>query len=339
MNNLTKLWGSSFLRVGHESEAIRKDIADRVYRDRVKNLDENEIKNLGATGSVWKEFAQLNDRPPKPGESSLELINEIEEFKKNDTHKFDLYENSLSWEAFKIALTNSSTAIEGYLLSTKETKLIIQTFSANISSQIGFTDEYYNTVKEKLVDIEIENVKATVNHATAMQYILSNIKGKLDTEMIQDINSLIIPENSESWSVSGLGETPYRKVPIHVTGSSIVRPYPQEIKPLMTDLIEIYHSIYHESREHPLINIINLKYNFLFIHPFSDGNGRTARLILNMELFKLGYVGCNILFEEKNEYISHFERCFYFLEYEEAYLFYLERIKKMQHQNAAGFIE
>lgn len=224
--------------------------------------------------------------------------------------------------------------MEGHALSRNETKLVIDVFAENISTEIGFTEPDYEIAKPCLGNLKRNDVKATVNHATAMEYARAHRHHKLDIKMIQDINSLIDPDTNSGWSMKDL-ESPFRKCPIRVTNSCIVRPYPQEISSLMLFLL----ASYHESTELPLIKIINLFYNFLFIHPFADGNGHTARLLMNMELYKHGYVGCDVPLEDRPVYMSHFDRCFYYFDYQSPYLFFFNRIRKLQLRNASGNME
>jgi hypothetical protein len=336
MKNLTRLHESSLTEVGKDHEAIRKHLLHRVYTEKFKHLtSKEEMKQLALSGRVWKEFAELDERPSQPGSKSTLLINQIEKFSKTDPHKFDLFENSRSWRAFMIALTNSSLSIEGHTIPPGDTKILIDTFQDNISSEIGFTEDVYLQAKDYLGEIKEVDAKATVDHAAAMEHLKNNIKKSLDSKMVIEINNMINPPNKFDWCVSGLEDSEYRKTTIKVRTSSIVRPYPHEVSSLMNNLIQSYH----ESNHHPIVNIINLFYNFLFIHPFSDGNGRTARLLMNMELFKHGFVGCDVQLHDRREYMSHFDRCFYYFDYEPSYVFFLDRIRKLQLSNSNGNIE
>ena len=63
---------------------------------------------------------------------------------------------------------------------------------------------------------------------------------------------------------------------------------PEQVKPAMTDLIDRLRS-QEASGEHAIIIAANLHYEFVRIHPFDDGNGRMARLLMNLILMKHGY--------------------------------------------------
>ena len=70
-------------------------------------------------------------------------------------------------------------------------------------------------------------------------------------------------------------------------------------------------------------------YNFLFVHPFNYGNGRIARLILNKELYRFGYMGCIIPANERHMYLSTFDSAFYEHNYQPIYQYLFPRIEQV----------
>ena len=82
---------------------------------------------------------------------------------------------------------------------------------------------------------------------------------------------------------------------------------PEQVKPAMSDLIDWYRQT-EDAREHPIIIAGTFHYRFVRIHPFDDGNGRMARLLMNMILIKRGYTVAMIRSEGRSEYLDHLER-------------------------------
>lgn len=82
---------------------------------------------------------------------------------------------------------------------------------------------------------------------------------------------------------------------------------PELVKPEMTDLLDWYH----ESEgmgEHPIVLAAAFHYRFVAIHPFDDGNGRMARLLMNLILIRHGYTVAMIRAEDRGLYIDILER-------------------------------
>lgn len=90
----------------------------------------------------------------------------------------------------------------------------------------------------------------------------------------------------------------------------------------MNDLLKWYHS-----EEITLNKIIEFTCRFINIHPFIDGNGRTSRLLTNLELLKLGYPPITILTIDRLEYYQILDKS-YCGDYIPAYDFFYDHIIK-----------
>ncbi len=65
---------------------------------------------------------------------------------------------------------------------------------------------------------------------------------------------------------------------------------------------------FHTTPDNPLMVACDLHYEFVSIHPFTDGNGRTARLLFNFALLKNGYPLTVIHKEERKAYLTSLEK-------------------------------
>ena len=102
----------------------------------------------------------------------------------------------------------------------------------------------------------------------------------------------------------------YKTAPNNVrtsTGETYYFTPPDQVKSAMSDLIDWYKSKEREG-EHPIIIAATFHYRFVRIHPFDDGNGRMARLLMNMILIKHGYTVSLIRHENRDEYLGQLER-------------------------------
>jgi len=93
---------------------------------------------------------------------------------------------------------------------------------------------------------------------------------------------------------------------VRITGSRFIPPSPVELQPLLREFFSWHNS--NKARAHPveLAALAHLK--FVSIHPFSDGNGRISRLIMNFILKKHGYPMLNIDYKGRRAYYNALER-------------------------------
>lgn len=194
-------------------------------------------------------------------------------------------------ENYIIKNTYNSNAIEGNTLTEMETRVILET---------GIT------VAKKTLREHLE-VK---NHAEALLYI-EDLKNEILTEYdIKSIHSIILD------GIDRLNAGKYRSVDVRIGGATHEVTPAQLVPQEMTDLLAWY------SSEKPTINrIIEFTCKFINIHPFIDGNGRTSRLLTNLELLKLGFPPITILTLDRLEYYQALDKSYY-KDYSEAYDFY-----------------
>ena len=102
----------------------------------------------------------------------------------------------------------------------------------------------------------------------------------------------------------------YKTIPNNVrtsTGETYYFTPPEQVKQAMSDLIDWYRAKEREG-EHPIVIAATFHYRFVRIHPFDDGNGRMARLLMNMILIKHGYTVAMIRRENRDEYLGKLEQ-------------------------------
>ncbi len=121
-------------------------------------------------------------------------------------------------------------------------------------------------------------------------------------------NDAITPEGQPAKRLISIGT--YKTQPNNVrtsTGEIYYFTPPEQVKPAMSDLTDWYRKN-EEKGEHPIVMAATFHYRFVRIHPFDDGNGRMARLLMNMILTKHGYTLAIIPIEERGQYIQTLEQ-------------------------------
>ena len=172
--------------------------------------------------------------------------------------------------------TYNSNAIEGNTLTMSETKVVLEGI----------------TIGGKSVVEHLE----TINHRDAILFLEQLIIGKEDLSEwnIKNIHSLILKD------IDNQNAGKYRNENVIISGASHIPPSHIIIYELMQKLVVEYNREWNAF--HPVIKACLLHGEFVKIHPFIDGNGRTARLLLNFELMKYGYTPIIIKKTRRAEY-------------------------------------
>lgn len=95
----------------------------------------------------------------------------------------------------------------------------------------------------------------------------------------------------------------YRRIPVRIIGAKHEPVQPYLIHPNIELLLEKYKT----STEYIITRLARFYIEFEKIHPFIDGNGRTGRLLVNLELMKVGYPPINIKFADRISYYNAFD--------------------------------
>ncbi len=179
-------------------------------------------------------------------------------------------------KAFEVEYTHNSTAIEGNTLTLMETKVVLEDGIA-----IGGKS--------------LREIYEVVNHKKAYRYVKDCIsKGlALDENIVKDIHALLM----ENILTGGI----YRREEVAISGASHTPPAGNEMYAQIKNF-------YVELSQKNGLNGIELAAwthaEFVRIHPFLDGNGRTSRLLMNYQLMTKGFLPVSIAKEDRLAYYN-----------------------------------
>jgi len=192
-----------------------------------------------------------------------------------------LVKNLDDW--FRIELTYTSNAIEGNTLTRRETALVV---------------EKGLTVGGKSLSEHLE----AANHAKALDWVRQKIGRKpsdISLKNILHIHEIILR------GIDDANAGHFRSVPVRIAGSRTILPNPMKVPDLMGQFIKW---LADASDLHPVELAAEAHFQLVTIHPFVDGNGRSARLLMNMLLLMQGYPAAIIRKRDRLAYISALEQ-------------------------------
>ena len=179
-------------------------------------------------------------------------------------------------EKLIVEWTYHSNAIEGNTLTLSETKVVLEGITIGGKSMV-------------------EHLEA-INHREAILFIEELITNKepLSEWNIKNVHSLILR------GIDHANAGKYRCENVVISGANHIPPKSFMIGEFMQRLIAEYQNEW--KTIHPIVKATLLHGEFVKIHPFIDGNGRTSRLLLNFELMKNGYPPVIFKKEERAKY-------------------------------------
>ncbi len=183
-------------------------------------------------------------------------------------------------EEFMIEFTYNSNAIEGNTLTLKETAMALEGM----------------TVDQKPLKDHLE----AVGHRDAFLYVqdIATKDMPISESVIKNIHSLVLINRPEDKGV-------YRRIPVRIMGAYTEPLQPYMVQPAMEGLL------IEDKKRAETMNIIEriarFHLEFEGIHPFIDGNGRTGRLVLNLDLIRNGYPPINVKFTDRKRYYDAFD--------------------------------
>jgi len=199
-------------------------------------------------------------------------------------------------EYYRIGLTYSSNALEGNSITETETKIIL---------------EEGITIGGKTLREHYETVGHGESHNLMLKMAESSDKFKFTEDAIKELHDLFYYRINKSYAGK------YREVPIIVTGSKHKFPNPDDVPNLMEKFINNLEKLC--EKKHPVECVALIHKEFIYIHPFVDGNGRVARLIMNLALVNKGFPIAIIPPITRNQYIGTLAKAYkddsYFIEF------------------------
>ncbi|OQX00684.1 cell filamentation protein Fic [Candidatus Parcubacteria bacterium A4] len=188
-------------------------------------------------------------------------------------------------EKFQIEMTYNSNAIEGNSLTLKETFLVINE---------GLT------VKGKPLKDHLE----AKDHYLALEYLYDLIdkdkKHTISEMLIRNLHQIIVQEVDREWAGR------YRNSNVIIGGAEHTPPDALQVPQKMSDLIDWL------NLQKDKVNVVELSallhHRLVHIHPFFDGNGRTARLIMNLLLMQAGFPLVVIMKNDRKKYYDALDK-------------------------------
>ena len=241
---------------------------------------EGKIPGAYQEGRGWKipaDAKKPSDGRYKKAESLLPLIDEKKE-KLDNARPLTQGELERLNEDFAIEYTYNSNAIEGNTLTLRETDMVLRGL----------------TVDKKPLKEHLE----AIGHKEAFDYVSELVKAnaELSESVIKQIHYLVLADKREDRGV-------YRRVPVRIMGAAHEPVQPYLIEPKLNELLHNYA----ESDEHIITKLARFHIEFEGIHPFIDGNGRTGRLLVNLELMKAGFPPIDIKYTDRLAYYNAFD--------------------------------
>ena len=242
---------------------------------------EGKIDGVMRNGNLY--MIPANAEKPSDGRfTKPSLLDEIEQKRKqvSDMRPLTAGEVDRLREEFMVDFTYNSNAIEGNTLTLKETAMVLEGL----------------TIDQKPLKDHLE----AVGHRDAFLYVqdVATKELPLSESVIKNIHSLVLMNRPEDRGV-------YRRVPFRIMGATTEPVQPYLIEPKMNELL-----VKNEERKttmNAMERIARFHIEFENIHPFIDGNGRTGRLILNLDLIQNGYPPINMKFIDRKRYYDAFE--------------------------------
>jgi len=204
-------------------------------------------------------------------ENKLKALNELRPLPPSAVKKLQ--------EQFKIEMTYNSNGIEGNSLTLKETFLVINE---------GIT------IKGKPLRDHLE----AKNHYEALEFLSGlvekNRKQTLSERLIRGLHQLVVQETEKEWAGK------YRNSDVIIGGAEHKPPAASDVPYEMEKLIKWWKQ---NQRKLPIVELAALiHHRLVYIHPFFDGNGRVARLVMNLLLLQAGYPLVIVLKNDRKKY-------------------------------------
>ena len=272
-------------------EAAKKwNISERRIRQLLK---EGRVEGVIKVGNNWNipenALKPVDKRTIKSDNNNFiidlddDYFDEVDNLKKELDSKRPLPKETLKSlrESINLEWTYNSNGIEGNTLTLRETQVVLEGITIGGKS-----------IKEHL---------EAINHEHAILYLDDLVKDKnpINEWNIKSIHQLILK------GIDNDNAGQYRKENVTIKGAVHVPPDYLQLPELMEKLIINYNTW---NKYHPIIKASLLHGELVKIHPFVDGNGRTSRLLMNLDLMNSGYLPVIIKKESRLKYYEALDK-------------------------------
>lgn len=268
-------------------EAVEKwNISERRIR---QLLQDGRIEGAVKVGNSWNipidAGKPVDKRIIKPDDNKFIIdlednyFDEVDSLKRELDSKRPIPKETLKSlkESINLEWTYNSNGIEGNTLTLRETQVVLEGITVGGKS-----------IKEHL---------EAINHEKAILFLDDLVKDNepISEWNIKNIHQLILKD------IDNENAGRYRKENVTIKGATHIPPDYLKVPELMEKLILTYNTW---SEYHPIIQAALLHGELVKIHPFVDGNGRTSRLLMNLDLMNSGY---NPVIIKKESRLKYYE--------------------------------
>jgi Fic family protein len=202
------------------------------------------------------------------------------------------------WKKFRLLWNYHSNHIEGNTLTYGETELLL------LHDQAIGNHGHRDYLEMKAHDLGIEHVRG----------LAADLDRLITESDIRDLNKIILKEPFWKAAQTANGQPTlkeiipgqYKTAPNNVrttTGELFAFASPEDTGPSMDALVRRLRTELSAGNPHPIVLATKLHHDFVLIHPFDDGNGRVARLLVNYVLLRSGYPPVIVRSEDKLVYL------------------------------------
>lgn len=191
--------------------------------------------------------------------------------------------------------------------------IIDEAFSSSVIEGAFSTRKRAKEMITKKLDPKTKSERMIFNNFKAIRYTLDNLETEINNNFIYEIWKILTEGTLEEDDYTEL----YRTGPVYIKNrlGDIVYEGPNfhEVNNMMDDLVRYINNT--NDSTHPIIKSIIIHYYFVYVHPFFDGNGRTARALMNFYLIKSGFDFfkyfsiSKILVDKRSKYYDSIKQC------------------------------
>lgn len=241
---------------------------------------EGRVEGAQRAGRLWMIPSEAIQPPDARRKDLPDLITRVHQKREMLDGLRPLTEGELErlMQEFVVEFTHNSTAIEGNTLTLHETVLVLQG----------------TTIDKKPLRDHLE----AVGNRDAFDYVRELVTEglPLTQRIVREIHQLVLADKPRERGA-------YRTMHVRIAGASHVPVDPALIEKSMGELL----STYNQDDSELVGRLARFHIDFEAIHPFADGNGRTGRLLVNLELMRAGYPPIDIKYADRAQYIDAFD--------------------------------